>query len=176
MKITKIVCVASLTVISLVACSRTETTDHNVNQNANESAITNTNQAPTVSNAEQAPPPANANRTAPTANANQARKETKTPATEEKKEESKAVSEINVAALYSAQKCAACHGKDGKGNKAISSEIPDFTDAAWQSKHSDAEFISMIKKGKKPMPGYESKLTEAEIKALVAYVRSFAKK
>jgi cytochrome c6 len=174
MKITGSICMISFAVILLVACSKTETTNQNVTMGP---MSNNANESPTVLNANLAAPSVNANRTAPTANANQARKEAaKAPATEEKKVEEKAASEINAAALYSAQKCAACHGKDGKGNKAISPEIPDFTDATWQSKHSDAEFIEMIKKGKKPMPGYESKLSEAEIKALVAYVRSFAKK
>ena len=46
----------------------------------------------------------------------------------------------------------------------------------WQKKESDAELAAVIKNGKKPMPPYGDKLKEDEIKALVAYVRSFAKK
>jgi mono/diheme cytochrome c family protein len=53
---------------------------------------------------------------------------------------------------------------------------PDFTDAGWQKKEKDAELAETIKKGKKPMPPYAGKLNDEEIKALVAYVRSFGKK
>jgi mono/diheme cytochrome c family protein len=55
--------------------------------------------------------------------------------------------------------------------------VPNFTDAAWQKKQSDGELAGTIKNGKKPiMPAFADKLSEAEIKALVAYVRGFAKK
>ena len=102
---------------------------------------------------------------------------------EEKKEEmaadmkaaAKPVSNIDAAALYKAQKCAGCHQTDGKGNKNMG-EMPDFTDAAWQKKESDSHLANAIRKGKKPMPAYEGKITDDEIKALVGYVRSFAKK
>jgi mono/diheme cytochrome c family protein len=53
--------------------------------------------------------------------------------------------------------------------------VPNFSDAAWQKKESDAEFIKTIKNGHKPMPAYKDKLNDDEIRALVAYVRSFAK-
>jgi mono/diheme cytochrome c family protein len=77
------------------------------------------------------------------------------------------------AELFTAQKCTMCHGPDGKGKV---KGAPDFTDAAWQKKQTDAEMIETIKKGHKPMPGYEDKLSADQINALVAYVRSFAKK
>jgi mono/diheme cytochrome c family protein len=66
-----------------------------------------------------------------------------------------------------------CHGEDGKGKR---EGTPDFTSAEWQSKESDEELTEQIKKGDPPkMPAFESKLNEDQIKALVAYVRSFAK-
>jgi cbb3-type cytochrome c oxidase subunit III len=93
---------------------------------------------------------------------------------EEKKEETKpAEKKVNAAALYTAQKCGGCHGADGKGKVKNS---PNFADPAWQKKTSDAHMIEQIKKGKDPvMPGYASKLSDAEIKALVGFIRSFAK-
>jgi mono/diheme cytochrome c family protein len=71
------------------------------------------------------------------------------------------------------EKCALCHGEDGKGKQ---KGAPNFTNAEWQKKETDAEFTEIIKAGKKPMPGFAGKLSDDEIKALVGYVRSFAKK
>jgi mono/diheme cytochrome c family protein len=85
----------------------------------------------------------------------------------------KTATNVDAASLYVAQKCAGCHGPDGKGKV---KDVPDFTDAAWQKKESDIELISQIKKGAPPkMPSYKDKLNDAEIKALVAYIRAFAK-
>ena len=69
-------------------------------------------------------------------------------------------------------KCFVCHGPDGKGFAAI--KTPDFTDPKWQASTTDAAIIDTIKNGKTgtPMPRFEDKLSEDEIKALVAYVRS----
>ena len=71
------------------------------------------------------------------------------------------------------EKCAMCHGENGKG---ITKGTPDLTNAAWQKKETDAEFADMIKVGKKPMPAFGDKLSDEQIKALVQYVRGFAKK
>jgi mono/diheme cytochrome c family protein len=42
-------------------------------------------------------------------------------------------------------------------------------------KLSDAELTTVIAKGKKPMPGYEGKLTNDQINDLVKFVRSLKK-
>ncbi|HKP12858.1 MAG TPA: c-type cytochrome [Blastocatellia bacterium] len=78
------------------------------------------------------------------------------------------------AALYQSIGCAVCHGADGKGNAQMK-DIPNFTDAAWQKKATDAEIIGVIQNGKPPMPPYKSRLTDEQIKSLVTYVRSLAK-
>lgn len=78
----------------------------------------------------------------------------------------------DAAALYRVQMCAGCHGADGKGKV---KDARDFSDPAWQKKMSDAEMITVIKRGKGTMPPYEGKLSEAEIQTLVAYIRTFAK-
>jgi cytochrome c6 len=77
----------------------------------------------------------------------------------------------DAAADYKA-KCATCHGPDGKGDTAMgkSMKIKDLASADVQ-KQSDADLTTIIEKGKKPMPGYEGKLTKDQIDGLVKYVR-----
>jgi mono/diheme cytochrome c family protein len=79
------------------------------------------------------------------------------------------------AALYK-QKCAACHGADGKGEtptgKAM--KVRSFADPE-VAKMSDDELAGTIEKGKGKMPAYGKSLKPDEIKAMVAYVRSLAK-
>jgi mono/diheme cytochrome c family protein len=68
--------------------------------------------------------------------------------------------------------CAPCHKLDGKGGPM---KTPDMTRKEWQSKHSDAQLISVITSGEKMMPKFENKLKPEEIKALVSEViRKFA--
>ena len=73
--------------------------------------------------------------------------------------------------------CASCHAKDGSGNTVMGkkSGVGNYTDAAGQAKFTDAEAIKVITDGKDKMKSFKDKLTPEEIKALVAYVRSFKK-
>ncbi len=75
------------------------------------------------------------------------------------------------------QKCAMCHGADGKGDSSMGKtlKVRDLSSADVQ-KQSDADLTAIITKGKNKMPAYEGKLKPEEIKGLVAYVRSLAKK
>jgi mono/diheme cytochrome c family protein len=60
--------------------------------------------------------------------------------------------------------CAHCHGADARGD-----EGPDLHGVT----KSDARIASLIKNGKKgEMPKFASKLTDSEVQALVAFVRS----
>jgi cytochrome c oxidase cbb3-type subunit 3 len=169
MSVLKSALVISYAVLFCVACTTSETTNHNANRGA------------TASNANAAPAPATANANSAAASPATASANANEPAKtgEKKKDDAKApaaakpASNIDAAALYAANKCATCHGADGKGKI---KGARDFTDASWQKKESDAELASTIKNGKKPMPPYGDKLKDDEIKALVAYVRSFAKK
>ena len=81
------------------------------------------------------------------------------------------------AALFG-QKCALCHGKDGKGLAQWRAKgQPDFTDAHFQSSVTDQEISDVIHNGKgKFMPAFKGKLTDEQITALVAQVRAFGKK
>jgi cytochrome c6 len=86
-----------------------------------------------------------------------------------------AVQAQDAAATYKA-KCAMCHGADGKGS-AMGQKMGthDFASADVQ-KETDAQLTEIITKGKGKMPKYGEKLKDAEIKDLVAYVRSLGKK
>jgi len=77
----------------------------------------------------------------------------------------------NVAAMYKS-KCQVCHGPDGKGDTAIGKKLgvkgfhsPEV------AKMSDAELITIAKKGKAKMPSFDGKLTDDQIKELVLYIR-----
>jgi len=76
------------------------------------------------------------------------------------------------------QKCAVCHGKDGKGMASWKAKgQPDFTDAHFQSSVSDQQISDSIHNGKgKYMPAFKGKLSDDQISALVAQVRAFGKK
>jgi len=72
-----------------------------------------------------------------------------------------------------AQNCAACHGKDGSGNTTMGKEL-GLKDYAKSQSFSDAEAANVIKNGKGKMKAYKQ-LSDADVKALVAYVRSLKK-
>jgi cytochrome c6 len=80
------------------------------------------------------------------------------------------------AATYKA-KCASCHGADGKGQSAMGKKmnLRDLGSAEVQ-KQTDQQLYDWTAVGKGKMPAYKDKLTDAEIKALVAHMRTFAKK
>ena len=69
-------------------------------------------------------------------------------------------------------RCTACHGSDGRGKPAIGT--PDFTSPKTQSGLSDADMIETITNGRKGtiMPAWKGKLSDEEISAVAAYVRS----
>ena len=71
-------------------------------------------------------------------------------------------------------KCATCHGKDGKAKtfKAKLNHARNLTDATWQAEVSDERLYNSIHNGKGKMPAFGKKLSDAQINALVAYVRT----
>jgi len=73
-------------------------------------------------------------------------------------------------------KCATCHGPDGRGETTTGKtmKVKDFSTDEVQ-KMSDADLTDAITKGKGKMPPYKT-LTPDQVKGLVAYIRSFAKK
>ena len=65
------------------------------------------------------------------------------------------------------QLCASCHGKDGSGNTAMGKKL-GLKDYSKEQSFSDAEAANIIKNGKGKMKGYKDKLSDADLKALVA--------
>ncbi len=77
---------------------------------------------------------------------------------------------------YKAQ-CALCHGEDGlaatpvgKAFKAASFKNPTVV------KTPDAALMAIVKSGKDKMPSFSAKLTDAQIKDVVDYIRTLEKK
>ncbi len=67
--------------------------------------------------------------------------------------------------------CAACHGMDGKGNKALGA--PSLADNYWLHGWGEAAIVSIIKNGKtNVMPAQSGKLTPEQIHVVAAYVMS----
>jgi YVTN family beta-propeller protein len=76
-----------------------------------------------------------------------------------------------VEALYKS-KCQACHGADGAGSAAGKKMGAKDFKSAEVAKASDTDMIDVTKKGKGKMPGFEQKLTDDQISALIKYIRS----
>jgi len=71
--------------------------------------------------------------------------------------------------------CAACHGPDGKGMQAVGSA--NLTDNIWLHGFGEKAILEMINNGKvNVMPAQASKLTEAQIHVVAAYVWGMSNK
>jgi cytochrome c oxidase cbb3-type subunit 3 len=69
--------------------------------------------------------------------------------------------------------CAACHGPDGKGNKALGA--PNLTDKVWLHGWGEQTIVAMINTGKNNvMPAQASRMTPEQIHVLSAYVWNLA--
>lgn len=74
------------------------------------------------------------------------------------------------------QKCAACHGPDGKAQTAAAKNLGVRSFASPEvAKMSDADLSAAIDKGKGKMPPYGKSMNPDELKAMVALVRSLTK-
>ncbi len=82
-----------------------------------------------------------------------------------------AIAQNNGMDLYQS-KCQMCHGRDGTGNTPAGRAIKAFSfKSPALMKASDAELIMAVKNGKGRMPAYSGKLSEAQIKAAISYIR-----
>jgi mono/diheme cytochrome c family protein len=73
-------------------------------------------------------------------------------------------------------KCAMCHGPDGSGSAVGKSmNVPDLRSPVVQSRP-DAQLGQVISDGKGGMPSFKNSLSEDQIHALVAHIRSFHQK
>lgn len=78
--------------------------------------------------------------------------------------------------------CGSCHGADGKAKTKAGrmAGAKDLTDGAYQKQFTDEQLLQRLKdgvvdKGKEKMKPFKGMLTDDELKALVAKVRTFAK-
>ena len=73
-------------------------------------------------------------------------------------------------------KCASCHGGDGLAATPMAKamKVKSFKDAE-MVKAPDAQFIAATKDGKGKMPAYTGKLTDAQIKDVISYIRTLQK-
>ena len=78
--------------------------------------------------------------------------------------------------VYNA-KCKICHGADLKGDtpggKMTHAQPLDSPEAV---KKSDADMIATTRNGKNKMPAFAAKLSDPQIKAVIAYIRTLQKK
>jgi len=76
-------------------------------------------------------------------------------------------------------KCAKCHGLTGKGDgpkaKTLKKKPRDYTNKVEMGKLTDEKLIKETLDGKKPMPSYRGKYTDAQIADLITYIRTFVK-
>lgn len=75
-----------------------------------------------------------------------------------------------------AQRCARCHGADGRGETTTGKMIgaPNLTGAEWWRKLDDEQrLVESVKNGRNRMPAFGHRLTEEQIAALVRVVRGF---
>ena len=91
------------------------------------------------------------------------------------------LSAADVAPLYE-KHCVKCHGADGKGETKMGKKVgvKDYTDPKIQAEMKDDAAFKAVKEGSKDKDGKvlmkpAEGLTDDEIKALVAHMRSFKK-
>ena len=86
-----------------------------------------------------------------------------------------AAADLELGKKIYAQKCAACHGPDGKGNakmaETLKVKIPALADAAAKT---DSELRKAVAEGKKPMPPFGKTLSKDELDAVVHYAKGLA--
>ncbi len=102
------------------------------------------------------------------------------PQDEQAKKDSESISPEQLAQAKTTfgDRCARCHGADGRGQTILGGMlgVPNFTDEKWwKEEKSDKHLINSVTEGKDEMPAFGKKLSKQEITALVFYVRRFNK-
>ena len=79
--------------------------------------------------------------------------------------------------LY-AEKCALCHGAtgvgDGPGAAALDPKPRNHTDGSYMNAQSNESLVAVIKDGKGQMPAWGATMSDDEVRAVLAYVRTLA--
>lgn len=103
------------------------------------------------------------------------------PAAEAKNKNPVSVNQSSLAAgqkIY-LQRCAGCHGKTGNGDGPDAADLgihPAKLSGAATREQTDGELFWKVTVGKKPMPGYRSRLSPTDRWNLVNYVRTLGRK
>jgi cytochrome c6 len=73
-------------------------------------------------------------------------------------------------------KCVGCHGTDGRAQTDMGKKVSaaDLTSGAVQHQ-SDSQLATIVKDGKSKMPSFDQKLSDAEVRSVIAYIRRIAK-
>ena len=76
------------------------------------------------------------------------------------------------------RKCASCHNSNGDGRTIVAGHFPNanLIDGIWRSDGSPASIEKQIRQGRDPMPKFERKLTDEEIRQTVAFVLELSRK
>jgi mono/diheme cytochrome c family protein len=71
------------------------------------------------------------------------------------------------------RKCARCHSSRGDGKTAVAGRFPyaNLIDGVWRSDGSAEAIEKQIRQGHDPMPSFQGKLTDEQIRQTVVYVR-----
>lgn len=87
---------------------------------------------------------------------------------------------VELGAKVFVQRCALCHGPegrgDGPGSVALKPKPRNFHDQAYMSSRTDAQLLEVIHKGKGAMPRWGGVISEAEMQSVLGYVRELGKK
>ncbi len=75
------------------------------------------------------------------------------------------------------RKCASCHSSRGDGKTIVAGRFPfaNLIDGVWRGDGSPASIERQIREGHDPMPKFQGKLTDEEIRQTVAYVLALSK-
>lgn len=75
------------------------------------------------------------------------------------------------------RKCASCHNTNGDGKTIVASHLPyaSLIDGAWRSDGSPGAIEKQVREGHDPMPKFQGKLTDEEIRQVVTYVGALSR-
>lgn len=70
------------------------------------------------------------------------------------------------------RKCARCHNRNGDGKTPVAGRFPyaNLVDGVWRSDGTAESIERQIRRGRDPMPSFERKLTDEQIRQTVEYV------
>ena len=103
------------------------------------------------------------------------------PAAEAQKKNPVPVSDSSLAAgqkIY-LQRCAGCHGRTGNGDGSDAADLgihPAKLSSAGTREQTDGELFWKVTVGKKPMPGYRTRLSPSDRWNVINYLRTLARK